>query len=188
MNFDNYRRIIDLSEFAVPVSDNVEEIQEIYRSESVEIQALWNTMVDIFREQYIMTAESFGLKKWEAILDIIPAPDDTIDDRRFNILLELAGQRPYTELKLRELLDGICGKGNYQIEQDYKNYNVHFKVSLGVKRQRNAVANLLKDIIPMNLIYDVDLLYNRHIDLSRYTHKELAQFTHFALNQEVLPK
>jgi len=40
----------------------------------------------------------------------------------------------------------------------------------------------------MNLIYDVDLLYNRHIDLSRYTHKELAQFTHFVLNQEVLPK
>jgi len=50
MNFDKYRRIIDLSEFAVPVSGNVEEIQEIYRSESVEIQALWNTMVDIFRE------------------------------------------------------------------------------------------------------------------------------------------
>lgn len=61
-------------------------------------------------------------------------------------------------------------------------------MALGVKRQRNAVNKLLRDLIPMNLIYDVELLYNRHIDLSRYTHKELAQFTHFALNQEVLPK
>jgi hypothetical protein len=59
---------------------------------------------------------------------------------------------------------------------------------LGVKKQRDAVSKLLKDLIPMNLIYDVDLLYNRHIDLARYTHKELAQFTHFVLNQEVLPK
>ncbi|MDU6720426.1 MAG: hypothetical protein E6458_06175, partial [Veillonella sp.] len=112
----------------------------------------------------------------------------TIDDRRFNILLALAGQRPYTEIKLRELLNGICGEGNYRIVEDYKNYNVHFKVSLGVKKQRDAVSKLLRDLIPMNLIYDVDLLYNRHIDLARYTHKELAQFTHFVLNQEVLPK
>lgn len=186
--FDNYKRIIDLSEFAVPVSGNVAEMQEIYRVESIEMQALWNTMVEIFREQFIMTAESHGLSQWEEILDIIPEADDTIDDRRFNILLALAGQRPYTEIKLCELLDGICGKGNYQIIEDYKNYNVHFKVALGVKRQRNAVNKLLRDLIPMNLIYDVELLYNRHIDLSRYTHKELAQFTHFALNQEVLPK
>ena len=186
--FDNYKRIIDLSEFAVPVSGNVAEMQEIYRVESIEMQVLWDTMVEIFREQFIMTAESHGLTQWETILDIIPEVDDTIDDRRFNILLALAGQRPYTEIKLRELLNSICGKGNYQIVEDYKNYNVHFKVALGAKRQRNAVNNLLKDLIPMNLIYQVDLLYNRHIDLSRYTHKELANFTHFALNQEVLPK
>lgn len=186
--FDNYTRIIDLSEFAVPVSGETAEMQEIYRVESIEMQALWNTMVEIFREQFIMTAESHGLTQWETILDIIPAIDDTIDDRRFNILLALAGQRPYTEIKLRELLNGICGEGNYRIVEDYKNYNVHFKVSLGVKKQRDAVSKLLRDLIPMNLIYDVDLLYNRHIDLARYTHKELAQFTHFVLNQEVLPK
>ena len=178
--FDNYKRIIDLSEFAVPVSGETAEMQEIYRVESIEMQALWNTMVEIFREQFIMTAET--------ILDIVPEVDDTIDDRRFNILLALAGQRPYTEIKLRELLNGICGEGNYRIVEDYKNYNVHFKVSLGVKKQRDAVTKLLRDLIPMNLIYDVDLLYNRHIDLARYTHKELAQFTHFVLNQEVLPK
>lgn len=70
--FDNYKRIIDLSEFAVPVSGNVAEMQEIYRVESIEMQALWNTMVEIFREQFIMTAESHGLTQWEEILDIIP--------------------------------------------------------------------------------------------------------------------
>lgn len=119
--FDNYKRIIDLSEFAVPVSGNVAEMQEIYRVESIEMQALWNTMVEIFREQFIMTAESHGLEQWESLLDIIPPEvDDTIDDRRFNILLALAGQRPYTEIKLRELLDGICGKGNYQIIEDIR--------------------------------------------------------------------
>ena len=37
--FDNYTRIIDLSEFAVPVSGNVHEMQEIYRVESIEMQA-----------------------------------------------------------------------------------------------------------------------------------------------------
>ena len=151
----------------------------MYRIESVEIQVLWNLIIKIFKEQYIYTADEYGLDQWEKILELQPEPTDSVDTRRFVILAALLGQRPYTMIKLRE--------GNYKIIEDFNNYRIKFKISLGVKKQRDIVANMLKQIIPMNLIFDVDLLYNRHIDLSRFTHKELAEFTHFALNQEVLP-
>lgn len=187
IDFGTFRRLIDLSEYAVPVTRDSDDMQEIYRIESVEIQILWDLMIRIFKEQYIYTADDYGLSQWENILELYPEENDSADTRRFSILVALLGQRPYTMIKLRELLDTLCGAGNYEIIEDFKNYNVHFKVSLGVKKQRDKVAMMLKDIIPMNLMFYVDLLYNRHIDLARFTHKQLKEFTHYALNQEVLP-
>lgn len=187
IDFGTFRRLIDLSEYAVPVTRDSDDMKEIYRIESVEIQILWDLIIKIFKEQYIYTADDYGLAQWESILDLYPDENDSIDTRRFSILVALLGQRPYTMIKLRELLDTLCGAGNYEIIEDFKNYNIHFKVSLGVKKQRDKVAMMLKDIIPMNLIFDVDLLYNRHIDLARFTHKQLKEYTHYALNQEVLP-
>lgn len=187
VNFGAFKRLIDLSDYAVPVTKDVADIQEVYRIESVEVQVLWDLIIKIFKEQYIYTADEYGLAQWEKILELQPEPTDSADTRRFVILAALWGQRPYTMIKLRELLDALCGEGNYKIIEDFNNYRIKFKISLGVKKQRDIVANMLKQIIPMNLIFDVDLLYNRHIDLSHFTHKELAEFTHFALNQEVLP-
>lgn len=187
VNFGTFKRLINLSDYAVPVTKDAADIQEVYRIESVEVQVLWDLIIKIFKEQYIYTADEYGLAQWEKILELQPEPTDSADTRRFVILAALLGQRPYTMIKLRELLDTLCGEGNYKIIEDFNNYRIKFKISLGVKKQRDIVANMLKQIIPMNLIFDVDLLYNRHIDLSRFTHKELAEFTHFALNQEVLP-
>lgn len=187
INFGTFKRLINLSDYAVPVTKEAADIQEVYRIESIEVQTLWDLLINIFKEQYIYTADDYGLSQWEKILELHPEPTDSADTRRFAILAALLGQRPYTMIKLRELLDTLCGEGNYEIIEDFNNYSIKFKISLGVKKQRDIVANMLKEIIPMNLIFDVDLLYNRHIDLSRFTHKELAEFTHFALNQEVLP-
>ena len=187
INFGTFKRLINLSDYAVPVTKDAADIQEVYRIESIEAQAIWDLLINIFKEQYIYTADDYGLSQWEKILELQPEPTDSSDIRRFAILAALLGQRPYTMIKLRELLDTLCGEGNYKIIEDFNNYSIKFKISLGVKKQRDIVANMLKEIIPMNLIFDVDLLYNRHIDLSRFTHKELAEFTHFALNQEVLP-
>lgn len=187
VDFGTFKRLIDLSDYAVPVTKDVADIQEVYRIESVEVQVLWDLIIKIFKEQYIYTADEYGLAQWEKILELQPKPTDSADTRRFVILAALLDQRPYTMIKLRELLDTLCGEGNYKIIEDFNNYRIKFKISLGVKKQRDIVANMLKKIIPMNLIFDVDLLYNRHIDLSLFTHKELAEFTHFALNQEVLP-
>lgn len=186
VNFGTFKRLINLSDYAVPVTKDAVDIQEVYRIESVEVQVLWDLIIKIFKEQYIYTADEYGLEQWEKILELQPEPTDSADTRRFVILAALLGQRPYTMIKLRELLDTLCGEGNYKIIEDFNNYRINFKISLGVKKQRDMVANMLKRIIPMNLIFDVDLLYNRHIDLSLFTHKELAEFTHFALNQEVL--
>lgn len=187
INFGTFKRLINLSDYAVPVTKDAVDIQEVYRIESIEVQAIWDLLINIFKEQYIYTADDYGLFQWEKILELQPELTDSSDTRRFAILAALLGQRPYTMIKLRELLDTLCGEGNYKIIEDFNNYSIKFKISLGVKKQRDIVANMLKEIIPMNLIFDVDLLYNRHVDLSRFTHKELAEFTHFALNQEVLP-
>ena len=47
-DFGIFKRDIDISQFAVPLTRDSRDIQEVYRVESAELQLLWDIMLDIF--------------------------------------------------------------------------------------------------------------------------------------------
>lgn len=61
-------------------------------------------------------------------------------------------------------------------------------IALGVKRQRQTAEYMLRCILPANLTIEIDLMYNRHIDLKRFTHGRMKElmYTHHDLRAEVL--
>lgn len=56
-DFGIFKRDIDISQFAVPLTRDSLDVQEVYRVESAELQLLWDIMLDIFKEEYIYTAK-----------------------------------------------------------------------------------------------------------------------------------
>lgn len=180
------QRTIDLTEFLPSVSKDSRDMQEIMRVESIEVQALWDVMVQIFYDQFITIAGEFGLSQWENILDIFPDGDASFDDRRLAILTALAGTRPYTYRKLEEILIGLCGKDGYQVDLNIEKYYVNVFISLGSKKQRSSVVKMLEEITPLNLKLTVSLLYNRHVDLKPFIHETMKQWTHHSLREDVL--
>ena len=151
-DFGIFKRDIDISQFAVPLTRDARDIQEVYRVENIELQALWNLMIDIFKEEYIYTASDYGLDAWEKILDITPINLKDIQGRRNEILSVLIGQRPFTMPKVQEMLDFKYGDGvvthsvngnKYEYWLDFKPGNEYLLVN---------VWEYVEPIIPKNLL------------------------------------
>ena len=49
INFGTFKRLINLSDYAVPVTKDAADIQEVYRIESIEVQAIWDLLINIFK-------------------------------------------------------------------------------------------------------------------------------------------
>jgi len=56
-----------------------------------------------------------------------------------------------------------------------------------VSRQFEIVEVLLERVTPQNMLLYVEVRYNQHSTLARFTHAQLAAYTHKQLREEVLP-
>lgn len=151
-DFGIFKRDIDISQFAVPLTRDSRDIQEIYRVESAELQLLWDIMLDIFKEEYIYTAADYGLEAWEQILGINPPDLTDTEGRRSEILSVLIGQRPFTMPKVQEMLNFKFGNRVVKHSVVSDRYEYWLDVVDGFETQLNNIVDYVEPLIPKNLI------------------------------------
>ncbi|MGN4125961.1 putative phage tail protein [Lysinibacillus sphaericus] len=110
-----------------------------------------------------------------------------IETRKFRILTRYQEQAPYSYRVLKQLLDSLLGEGQYELKRDVAAKTLSVKIELTVKGMFDAVVVMLERITPQNMALTVQLRYNQHSTLARYTHAQLAAFTHKQLREEVMP-
>ena len=168
------------------VIDKIREFKVIATAQDPELTELWQAIEDVANDQYIESATPSGVKRLEDILRIVPRATETIEDRKFQILARWNEQLPYTDRSLRERLTTLCGPDGFTMAVDTMGYEIRVRIELVVKNQFDAVGALLEDIVPMNMIIDLDLRYNQHRTLAQFTHAELGAYTHKQLRDEVI--
>ena len=176
------RKLIDYLPYVIR---DYAEFQGIMGSEQPEIEKAWNTTDDLLDNQFIPTAGNMGLSRWEKILGITPKGTDSLEDRRFRILTRINEELPYTLPQLRNILETLCGKGNYSADVEEGTYQLLVKIGLAAKNNINDVESLLNRVVPQNLILNVLLMYNQHETLSVFTHGQMASYSHYQLRNEV---
>ncbi|MGG0663397.1 putative phage tail protein [Viridibacillus arvi] len=169
-----------------PVFHEVKEMIEIAKIENPVLQSLWVEIEDAINNQFILTANESGADRYEKMLKISVPNTDTLETRRFRILTRFNEQAPYTYRVLKQLLDSLLGEGQYVMKRDIVNKTLSVKLELTVKGMFDAVVAMLERITPQNMVLTVELRYNQHNTLSRYTHAQLTRYTHDQLRNEVL--
>lgn len=167
---------------------NAVEFKEFAKTVDPEMNCIIGLLVEKALNTFVFDLDEDGATRWEDMLKLTPRSADTLDDRRMAILAKITPNTPYTYRKLEILLDGICGEGNYSINLKHNQYYIKILIALGVKRQRQTTEYMLRCILPANLTIEIDLMYNRHIDLKRFTHGRMKElmYTHHDLRAEVL--
>lgn len=179
-------REVDILGYLPPVLHEVKEVVEIASAEKKPLEGTWQAIEDSLNNQFILTANDEGLKRNERMLKINVPASDTIETRRFRLLTRYQEQAPYTNKVVRQLLDGLLGAGHYEFTRNVAEKWIKVKLELTVKGQFEAVELMLERITPQNMVLTVELRYNQHSTLARFTHAQLAAYTHEQLRSEVL--
>lgn len=156
-------------------------------TEQPEFDRLSAAADETLSNQFVETAGEKGLARYEQIFGIAPQDTDTLDERRFRVLTKINAQLPFSVRRLRQQLETLCGADGYKLEVNGAVYTLTVKVALTAKRNRSAVEDLLRDIVPANMVCTCSLLYNTWEQIKRLTWGELKALTWREIKEEVLP-
>ena len=162
------------------------------------LQYLWDCMDQELNNRFISSyetedgADEYTCSRWEKMLGITAPNDATLDDRRFAIIIRLFQRPPYTIRSLQALFDDLLGAGESVIIRDVGNKTIKVVLDLSSRFKNNAVREFLENMVPADMILNIEIAYTTYKDLEPYTHKELEPFTHEEIVvtefSEVLPK
>lgn len=176
----------NLIDYLPHVIREVREYKTILGTEHPEMVNIWQAVEDALNDQFITDATANGVSRWEKILGIVPKATESLSSRKFTILTRVNEQLPFTIRTLNEQLKSLCGKDGYSIRLEHEEYTLHVQVNLVAKSNYNDVGNLLKRIVPANMVIELSLKFNQHETLAQYTHSYLKQFTQYQLRNEVI--
>lgn len=177
---------LDLMEYVTEYLKEFKEIQEIMRTETVELQNLWTGHEQLLNESFITSCSEAGIERYEKMLKITPLANDTLSSRQFRVLSVLNNAVPYNFAYLERQLKMLCGQNGYRIEVDFSGQSVTVKVELVSKNMVDSVKNMLDDVLPCNLVRNVQLLYNIYKNLENFTYAQMAAYTHKELREDVI--
>ena len=135
---------------------DIKEYKEIYNVEEVEIESLETKIEEIIKEASAETATSYGLERYEKILNIVNTTEN-IEERRFKIKSKLINQLPFNMKWLDNKLKNLVGEGNYKITLDAEKYTSTVQISHIFPDIVDVMNNDLRQQLPANLTIIVNL-------------------------------
>lgn len=161
----------------------IKDYQGIGDAVDPEVNNLVELQQQLEKNAVILDADSAIIRRWEHILRIIPATGDDLTLRRFRVATRLNSKLPYTERQMHASLQALVGDG-YTASLSISDERLTIRIDLGRKDMLAEVARMLDEMVPLNIVLDVSILYNTHRMLQPYTHAQLAQKTHYAIRTE----
>ncbi len=164
---------------------DIGEFQAICDALNAEIDTLLTYIWQVRRAPYVLDADEYGISRHEKALGIIPADGDTLEDRRFRVLSTYAGDRPYTERTLYNMLTELCGADAVYLKIDVQNFKITVRIGLQSKSMYDSAVKLINRVKPCNMLLDHKLQYrtwrevkdgtNSWADLTPYTWQDIYE-------------
>ena len=161
-----------------PILRPIYDFRGLCDANGMEVGTLYSHVKQLLDNQFIATASSDMIAKWEKYMRITPNATDTLEERKFRILARLNDLPPYTDTYLEKKLDELCGKNCWRIFRDYDKYELTIQLTAGTPANTKTVSDLLRQIIPANMKLVVQNFRVRHSELTTLSHSALNKYTH----------
>lgn len=119
---------------------------------------IWNNLYLLLNKaknnQFIAYADEDGIYAYEQLFQIVADPEtETLEERRFRLLNRIQTLSYYTMIYLRQKLDSLFGKNNYEVEMDYLNYTLYVKSNASNSFMYKESIATINKIKPANIVF-----------------------------------
>lgn len=170
---------------APSIITQIPDIAQIYEINEEQSEELENAIDDTDLQLFVNSMAESTLISWEKIYHIEVLDSDTLDDRRTKVKAKMLEHLPYSYRVVIKKLNVLCPDG-YELTLDENLTEFSIKIVLSSKKMISNVQAYLEETVPLNMLLDVDLLYNTYQILKRFTHEHLEDYTYQQLRDEVI--
>lgn len=87
---------VDLVSYLPPFMADFKEITVTLKAENPEFVLVWVAAEQVLQNEFIETADEYGISRFEKILNILPSKEDTLESRRSRVQARWFNTVPYT--------------------------------------------------------------------------------------------
>lgn len=145
---------IDLVGYLPPFLAEYSEMKETLKAEEPEFTLLWNGADRILKNEFIETADEYGISRFEKFLDILPSSTESLEARRSTVRTRWFKELPYTLKKFVNKLIILCGSSNFTIVKNFDFYEIKVITNLEMCGNVNDLKHLFDTMLPCNIVID----------------------------------
>lgn len=145
-------RNVDLASYLPPFLTEFKELTTTLEAENSEFVFVWDGVDRALHNEFIETADEYGISRFEKILNILPSKEDTLESRRARVLARWFTNVPYTIKALISKLQNLCGESNFSISTDYEFYKITITVDLELFGQVDELDYIIESMMPCNIV------------------------------------
>lgn len=145
-------RDVDLVSYLPPFLAEYKEIDVTLEAENPEFRLIWEAADKVLYNEFIATADEYGISRFERILGILPSSDDTLESRRARVQSRWLNAVPHTWRVFLGRLISLCGEGNFTVTTDLLHYQIELEVSLAPFGKVEELEHMIETMIPCNIV------------------------------------
>ena len=145
-------REVDLVSYLPQFLRDYKELDETLEAENPEFVLVWRAADRTLRNEFIETADEYGLARFERLMKILPAAEDSLESRRARIRSKWFSRIPYTLKVLITKLTALCGNTDFTIKKEYETYRIEIMTHLSLFGQVEELESIMKDMVPCNMV------------------------------------
>lgn len=165
--------MIDIKPYFPSLYNNILEIDNLVKVENDLFENLNSEFDKAIRNEYVVTADKETIKRYETLLRITDGDDKELSFRRQRILNRLAMNMPFTIKALKQKLDELIGKGNYNVFVDLDRFTLYVESKILNQVWFNETYITIHKMKPANIIFvnkpfiDEKILANEEVTLAQ---------------------
>ena len=146
-------RDVSLLAYLPPFMQNFTEIAATLNAEDPEFVIVWDSADRVLKNQFIATADEYGISRFEKILKIFPSKEDTLESRRSRVQNRWFNDMPCTLRTLGYRLTTLCADHGFTLTKYFTDaYTLEIYTDLELFGQVEELERIIGSVIPCNLV------------------------------------
>lgn len=165
--------MINIKNYFPSLYKNIFEIDTLVKIENDLFENLNSEFKKTIKNEYVVTADKETIKKYETLLRINDGDDKELNFRRQRILNRLSMNMPFTLRALKQKLDELIGKENYNVFVDPGKFTLYIESKILNQTWFNETYITINKMKPANIVFinkpfvDEKILANEELMLAQ---------------------
>lgn len=144
-------RDVDIISYLPSVIADIKVINIAMAAESKEFVLIWKATDKVLKNEFITSADEYGIAEFEKILHILPSVNDTLEVRRARVQAGWFAALPYTWRMFVQKIMEICGTTYPVSIMREESYMVNLEAGIELQWQIESLIDMVEKMLPCNM-------------------------------------